>query len=86
MAGGQVLSTRVLALQRVVRSQRSEPVAPTVLQKNRSRAASKADSHRRWLSKPANREHFRGPANVERVRQWREANPGYWKSAKTPLR
>ena len=43
------------------------------------RKASKADSQRRWLSKPENRDVFRGSANVERVRQWREANPGYWK-------
>ena len=45
------------------------------------RAASKAESQRRWLSKPDNRDHFRGSANVERVRQWREANPGYSKRA-----
>jgi hypothetical protein len=44
------------------------------------RTASKAASQRRWLSKPENRDHFnhfRGSANVERVRRWREANPGY---------
>jgi hypothetical protein len=46
------------------------------------RAARKAESHRRWLSKPENRDHFRGADNVERVRQWRKANPGYWKRAK----
>ena len=46
------------------------------------RAASKAESQRRWLSKSENREHFRGPANVERVRQWRKAHPEYWKRAK----
>jgi hypothetical protein len=46
------------------------------------RAARNAESHRRWLSKPENRDHFRGPDNVERVRQWRKANPGYWKKAK----
>ena len=48
------------------------------------RHARKAASHRRWLSQPGNRDHFRGPANVERVRQWRKANPGYWKRAKKP--
>jgi hypothetical protein len=42
------------------------------------------ESHRRWLSQPSNRDHFRGSANVERVRQWRKANPGYWKRAKKP--
>jgi hypothetical protein len=43
------------------------------------RQASKAHSQRRWLSKPENREIFWGWANVERVRQWRAKNPGYWK-------
>jgi hypothetical protein len=46
------------------------------------RAASKAESQRRWLSSSENRDHFRGAANVERVRQWRKANPEYWKRAK----
>lgn len=46
------------------------------------RHASKVESQRRWLSQPANRDHFRGSANVERVRQWRKAHPGYWKRAK----
>ncbi len=41
--------------------------------------ASKAASQRRWLDQPANREYFRGPAHVERVRQWRAAHPGYWR-------
>lgn len=43
------------------------------------RSASKAASQRRWLSQPGNRSYFRGPANVERVRVWRKANPGYGK-------
>ncbi len=41
------------------------------------RRASKAESQRRWLSKPANRDYFRGPEHVERVRAWRAAHPGY---------
>jgi hypothetical protein len=41
------------------------------------RKASKAASQRRWLSKPENRDYFRDSANVERVRAWREAHPGY---------
>lgn len=41
------------------------------------RAASKADSQRRWLGKPENRDYFRGPEHVERVRAWRHAHPGY---------
>jgi hypothetical protein len=42
------------------------------------RQASKAASQRRWLAKPQNRDYFRGPAHVERVRAWRAAHPGYW--------
>ena len=47
------------------------------------RQASKAASQRRWLSKPGNRNYFRDAQNVERVRQWRNAHPGYWKRAKS---
>jgi hypothetical protein len=43
------------------------------------RRASKAASQRRWLRKPDNRDYFRGSAHVERVRQWRQAHPGYWR-------
>jgi hypothetical protein len=43
------------------------------------RRASKAASQRRWLSKVANRDYFRGAANVERVRAWRAEHPGYWR-------
>ncbi len=49
------------------------------------RAASKRASRRRWTDKPENRDHFRGPVHVERVRAWREAHPGYWKKSR-PLR
>lgn len=40
------------------------------------RLASKAVSQRRWLERAENRDYFRGPDNVERVRAWRAANPG----------
>ena len=43
------------------------------------RRASKAASQRRWVSRPENRDYFRGRQNCERVRQWRSANPGYWR-------
>ena len=43
------------------------------------RQASKATSQRRWHHKPHNRDYFRDPTHVERVRQWRKANPGYWR-------
>lgn len=43
------------------------------------RRASKAESQRRWLAKPDNRDYFRGPDNGERVRAWRSAHPGYWR-------
>ena len=48
------------------------------------RKASKAASQRRWLSKADNRDYFRGPANVQRVRGWRAAHPGYWRRYKNP--
>ena len=42
------------------------------------RKASKANSQRRWLKKPENKDYFQGAPNVERVRQWRKSHPGYW--------
>jgi len=41
------------------------------------RIASKADSQKRWREKPENQDYFRGPDCVERVQEWRKANPGY---------
>ena len=38
---------------------------------------SKAASQRRWLAKAGNRDYFRGPEHVVRVRAWRAAHPGY---------
>jgi hypothetical protein len=43
------------------------------------RHASKLASQHRWFRKPANRDYFRDSDNAERVRQWRQAHPGYWK-------
>jgi len=43
------------------------------------RQASKLASQRRWLRKPDNRDYFRDPENARRVREWRQAHPGYWK-------
>ena len=44
------------------------------------RRAGKAARQRRWLHKPENRDYFRGPEHVERVRVWRAAHPRYWRS------
>jgi hypothetical protein len=46
------------------------------------RRASKEVSQRRWLERPENRDHFRGSENVQRVREWRAANPGYWRRSR----
>jgi hypothetical protein len=46
------------------------------------RKQSKADSQRRWLLNPENRDYFRGAEHVERVKRWRAANPGYWRRSK----
>jgi hypothetical protein len=43
------------------------------------RKACKAESQRRWLHKPENRNYFTGSGNVLRVREWRKAHPGYWR-------
>lgn len=48
-------------------------------QKELCRQASKRHSQQVWLAKPENKDHFRGAANVERVRQWRKEHPGYWR-------
>jgi len=40
------------------------------------RKQSKADSQRRWLQKPENRDYFRGAEHVLRVQRWRAAHPG----------
>ncbi len=41
--------------------------------------ASKRVRQQRWLSKPQNRDYFRDADNRQRVKDWRKANPGYWK-------
>jgi hypothetical protein len=41
--------------------------------------ASKALSQKYWHAKPENRNYWRGPEQVERVRGWRNAHPQYWK-------
>lgn len=47
------------------------------------RRASRAASQRRWVGKPENENYFRGPENIERVRQWRKEHPGYWRRKKS---
>lgn len=44
------------------------------------RRVSKVASQKRWLRKNGNGDYFRGPNEVARVKRWREAHPGYWKS------
>ncbi len=41
------------------------------------RRASKAASQAAWLAKPENKDYFRDPSHVERVKAWRAAHPGY---------
>jgi hypothetical protein len=43
------------------------------------RKASKADSQKKWIEKPENRNYFSGPTQIQRVQQWRKNHPGYWK-------
>jgi hypothetical protein len=48
------------------------------------RRACKATLQHRWLRKGKNRDYFRGDKAVQRVRDWRQSHPGYWK-IKTPV-
>ena len=41
---------------------------------------SKRQAQKRWLSKPENRDHFKGADQVARVRAWRKSHPGYGKN------
>ena len=42
---------------------------------------SKAESQRRWLCQPQNRDYFHSPVHVARVQAWRRAHPGYARRA-----
>lgn len=44
------------------------------------RRAAKAARQARWRQRPQNRDYFCGPEHVQRVREWRAAHPGYWRS------
>jgi hypothetical protein len=46
------------------------------------RRASKAASQAFWCAKPENRDYFRGPVNVARVKAWRSRHPGYWRRSR----
>lgn len=43
------------------------------------RVASKRASQHSWLSSCKGQGYFKGPENSARVREWRAANPKYWK-------
>jgi len=43
--------------------------------------ARKAANQRAWARRPANRDYWRGADEVTRVREWRQAHPGYWRKA-----
>ena len=69
----------MFALQRSVQPDRHNWWHQKFCTKPECRQASKVQSQRQWLKRPENRDVFRGSANVERVRQWRDKHPGYWK-------
>ena len=47
------------------------------------RQASKVASQRRWRRTRFGREYFRGEKAVQRVRDWRQEHPDYWKKQKS---
>lgn len=42
----------------------------------------KKRNQQKWLSKKENKNFFKGSENVQRVREWRKKNPGYWRRRK----
>jgi len=46
------------------------------------RSASKRLSQRAWLTQATNPDYFKGSHHVQRVREWRARNPGYWKQSR----
>jgi hypothetical protein len=50
------------------------------------KAAGKAARQRRWLAQAPNRDYFRGPEHVQRVREWRARHPGYWRRHRGQVR
>ena len=51
--------------------------------KQRCQKARKIASYKRWLAQPVNWDHWRGPANVVRVQEWRKKHPDYWRRKHT---
>ncbi len=43
------------------------------------RKASQAESWGKWFNRPENRDYYKGSDQVERTREWRRQNPGYWR-------
>ena len=66
----------VPSLRRVLSTDRRNLHQQRYCSKPLCRKQSKAVSQRRWLQKPENENHFRGPENSKRVTEWRSRNPG----------
>ena len=70
----------------------TDPFAPDPRNRGRQRfcskpacrCASKLGSQRAWLTQAANSDYFKGSHHVQRVRDWRARNPGYWKRSPRP--
>jgi len=50
--------------------------------KPQCRHASKHARQAKWRSSPKGCDYFQGPENVQRVQEWRQAHPGYWRGKK----
>jgi len=50
------------------------------------KATGKAARQQRWLAKAENRDYFHGAEQVQRVREWRAAHPGYWRRLRRQAR
>ena len=47
------------------------------------RKESKTQVSAAWQQRPENQNYFRGPESRQRVKDWRKANPGYWRKKKS---
>jgi hypothetical protein len=57
----------------------SPPVTDITSDTVRRRAVARRAKPPARLAAPENRDYFRGPVNVARVKAWRSRNPGYWR-------
>ena len=67
-------------LSQVISPRPTQPASPAILRGAELSRGEQSRQPGRWLAAPGNRDYFRGPVNVARVKAWRSRNPGYWRN------